>query len=90
MILVSYDIADNKLRTRFSKFLSKFGRRLQFSVYEIKNSARILENIATEITNGFEKEFEETDSVYIFQMSNTCKITTFGYAKHEKDDFIIV
>jgi CRISPR-associated protein Cas2 len=49
-----------------------------------------LDNIATEISNCFEKEFEETDSVYIFQMSNTCKITTFGYAKHEKDDFIIV
>ena len=90
MVLVSYDIADNKLRTRFSKFLSKFGYRLQFSVYKIKNSERILQNITTEIKNVFEKEFEQTDSVYIFNMSATCKITTFGYAKNEETDFFVI
>ncbi len=90
MILVSYDIADNKLRTKFSKYLSKFGYRLQFSVYKIKNSSRILENIASDITNVFEKEFCETDSVYIFQMSANCKITTFGYAKNEDTDCFVV
>ena len=90
MVLVSYDIADNKLRTRFAKYLSKFGYRLQYSVYKIENSERILSNIVNAISNIFEKEFSQTDSVYIFQMSATCKISKFGYARNEDSDFFIV
>lgn len=47
MIVVSYDISDDKLRTKFSKYLSKFGHRLQYSVFEIDNSTRILNNIVS-------------------------------------------
>ena len=45
MLIVSYDIKNDKLRTKFSKYLSKFGFRLQYSVFQIDNSKRILENI---------------------------------------------
>ena len=34
MIIISYDISDNKLRTKFAKYISKFGRRMQYSVFE--------------------------------------------------------
>ena len=88
--MVSYDISDNKLRTRFSKFLSKFGHRLQYSIFEIKNSKRILENIQVEIKCDFEKEFCQTDSIMIFQMSKQCKITKYGYAKNDDEDLIII
>lgn len=90
MILVSYDISDDKLRTRFSKYLNKFGRRLQYSVFEIKNSERILNNISSQIENQFSKEFSQTDSVLIFRMPENCEIQKYGYAKNENDDFIII
>ena len=90
MLIVSYDISDNKLRTRFAKFLSKFGHRLQYSIFEIKNSKRILENIQVEIKADFEKQFEQTDSIMIFQMSKQCKITRYGYAKNDDEDLIII
>jgi len=35
MVIVSYDISDDKLRTKFSKYLSKFGHRLQYSVASV-------------------------------------------------------
>ena len=57
MYLVLYDIEDDRLRTRFSKFLQKYGRRLQYSVFEVKNSKRILDNIKTEIKTNFSKKF---------------------------------
>lgn len=90
MLIVSYDISDDKLRTRFAKFLSKFGHRLQYSIFEIKNSKRILENIQIEIKADFEKQFEQTDSIMIFQMSKQCKITRYGYAKNDDEDLIII
>lgn len=90
MILVSYDIADDKLRTRFSKYLSRFGHRIQYSVFEIDNSDRILQNITAEISNHFEKRFTQADSVYIFQLSNSCKTTRYGYAQNEEDCLLII
>ena len=90
MIIISYDIQNNKLRTKFNKYIKRFGYRLQYSVYEIENSTKILDNIMSDITNKFEKVFGEQDSVIIFEMSNTCKITRFGYAKNDEASIIIV
>lgn len=88
MLIVSYDISDTKVRTRFSKFLKKYGRRLQYSVYEIKNSNRILKNVVAEIRKNFEKEFTKSDSVFIFNINNK-EILRFGYAKNEEEDLLI-
>jgi len=90
MLIISYDIADDKLRTRFSKFLSKFGGRLQYSVFEIRNSDRVLENITMQITCYFEKDFSQSDSIIIFNLSKQCTKTCFGYAKNNETDLIIV
>ncbi len=90
MIIVSYDISNDKLRTRFSKYLTRFGHRIQYSVFEIDNSERVLDNIKADIANKFEKRFTQADSVYIFQMSATCKVTRYGYAKNEEKDFVIL
>lgn len=90
MIIVSYDISDDKTRTRFSKYLKKFGHRLQYSVFEIDVSERMLDVIKAEINNKYLKKFNQEDSVIIFRLSNTCKITRYGYAANDNDDFIIV
>lgn len=90
MVIVTYDIADDKLRTKFSKFLSKFGHRLQYSVFEIRNSERILDNVKTTISTHFEQLFQQTDSVIIFHMSNSCKIIKYGYARNDETDLIIL
>ena len=72
MLIVSYDISSNKLRFRFSKFLEKYGRRLQYSVRELKNSDRILAIVLLEIekkfAKRFAKRFENTDSILIFEV----------------------
>ena len=34
LVLVVYDISDTKRRTKLSKFLEGYGRRVQFSVFE--------------------------------------------------------
>lgn len=90
MILVSYDISDDKLRTKFAKYLSKFGYRLQYSVFRIDNSDRILNIIADEIENKFSHRFSQCDSVYIFKMTASCEIIKYGYAKNEDENIIII
>jgi len=90
MLLVSYDISNDKLRTSFAKFLSKYGYRLQYSVFEIKNSDRIIENITTKIEKYFGERFEQSDSVIIFILSNTCRKIQFGYARNSENGLIIM
>lgn len=90
MIIISYDISDDKLRTKFSKYLCRFGQRIQYSVFEIDNSKKLLNNIICDIENRFEKRFTEEDSVYIFKLSTGCEVIRYGYAKHEENDILIV
>ncbi|WP_363245245.1 CRISPR-associated endonuclease Cas2 [Daejeonella sp.] len=89
MLLISYDISSNKTRSSFSKYLGKFGHRLQYSLFEIKNSSRILNLIQIEIKNNYSKKFTETDSIMIFQMSANCTITKYGYAKHQDENLVL-
>lgn len=90
MIIVSYDIADDKLRTKFSKYLSKFGHRIQYSVFQIDNSPRIVDNIVRDLKNRYEKRFTQSDSVIIFKLSPSCEVLRFGYAKNEEKDLLII
>jgi CRISPR-associated protein Cas2 len=90
MLLISYDISNDKTRTSFSKYLSKFGHRLQYSLFEIENSKRILNLIQIEIKTNYSKKFQETDSIMIFQMSPSCVTTKYGYAKHQDEELVLI
>jgi CRISPR-associated protein Cas2 len=79
MLIVTYDISNDKLRTKFSKFLEKYGRRIQYSVFEIKNSERILNNILIEIEKKFAPKFEITDSILIFPINPNCSHKIYRY-----------
>lgn len=90
MVIISYDISDDKKRTRFSKYLSKYGHRIQYSVFEIDNSEKILRNIMADIENKFMKTFSQENSVYIFMMSASSEVKRYGYAKNEESDLKII
>ena len=90
MFIVAYDFTNNKVRSGFSRFLKKFGRKIQYSVYEIKNSQRVLQNILDEVELRYKKQFKGSDSVLIFQVCDGCKkkIVRYGYAKNEEKELV--
>ncbi len=88
MLIITYDISETKVRTKFSKFLEKFGRRIQLSVFEVKNSKRFLDNIIVEIENKYKPMFTGADSVLIFQLGGSPKIHRFGYAANEEEKIV--
>lgn len=88
MLLVSYDIRDDKLRTAFSKMLQRCGAiRLQFSVYEVNNTKRILDIIKLEIEHTFKRKFPGEDSVIIFEFDSH-NIIKYGNAIHRDQDIV--
>ena len=89
MLLVVYDIQSDKTRTKFAKFLKQFGRRVQYSVFEITNSPRILSNIETEIETHFGKYFTQGDSVLIYNVPDGACIGRYGFPVNEETDLVI-
>ena len=88
MIIVSYDIKNDKLRTRFAKMLRSQGAiRLQFSVYEVNNTQRVFDNIKSKIVDSFSKQFTGADSVMIFNASKE-SVQKFGNAIHRDADVV--
>lgn len=90
MVIVSYDISDDKKRRRFSKFLEQFGYRIQYSVFEINNSDSIIDNIILKIETEFSKIFNQEDSIMILKLSKTCKVIKYGYASNNDKDLIFI
>ena len=87
MIIISYDISDDKMRTNFSKMLKSNGAvRLQFSVYEVRNTKRIVDNIVAKIET-YAKHFTADDSVILFEI-DTKKLTKYGNAIHKDQDIV--
>jgi len=91
MLIITYDISDTKLRTKLSKMIMKYGRRLQMSVYELNNSPRTLNNVLIEIEHRFKPKFKNTDSVMLIPVckADKAKIIRMGYAVHEEKAVIL-
>jgi CRISPR-associated protein Cas2 len=90
MFIVSYDFEETKPRTKFAKLLKKYGRRLQYSVFEIKNSQRILDNLQKEIDLKYKPHFTKNDSIVIIYVCEACKkkVKRYGYAANEEQEVL--
>lgn len=88
MFIISYDIHDDRIRNKFAKMLTKNGGvRLQFSVYEVNNTDRVLNNLRVLIEDQFAKMFDGGDSVIIFDVS-AVKLKKYGNAMHRDTDIV--
>lgn len=92
MLIVAYDFANDKKRAKFAKFLSKYGYRIQYSIFKVQNSKRVLNNIISEIDHKYKKEFTSTDSIIVFETCAACdkKVRRYGYAKNEDVDILFL
>jgi CRISPR-associated protein Cas2 len=92
MLIVAYDFEDDKKRAKFVRFLEKYGHRIQYSVFQIRDSKRVLQNILTEVELKYKKSFSGADSIVIFHVCEGCKkqVRRYGYAKREESDLIVI
>jgi CRISPR-associated protein Cas2 len=56
LIVVSYDVANDRRRTRLAKELENFGRRVQYSVFECLLDGEQLERLLTRVLRRIERE----------------------------------
>ena len=88
LVVVSFDITENKRRYRMAKFLKHYGLRVQRSVYECvleeKQYNRLLEGIVKYID-------ECQDLLRIYKLTGRTDVRIFGtVGETEYEDVIIV
>ena len=84
--LVIYDIVDNKKRTRFAKFMSGFGRRVQKSCFETTVSLTAFNKMLDGITEFCDDE----DSIRVYRLSGASQVYSWGKDEQEEDEDVIV
>lgn len=75
------------MRNHFSKMLKGNGAiRLQYSVYEVRNTKRTIDNLVAKI-EAYSKHFTADDSIVIFDVDSD-KLTKYGNAIHRDQSVV--
>ena len=79
-VIVSYDIEDDKTRTRLAKKLLDFGPRVQFSVFEADITKKELEKLKTMLKAV---QLKEKDSIRLYRLCEMCTTAVEIWGKGE-------
>lgn len=79
-VLISYDIPNDKRRTKIAKILEDYGDRVQYSVFECELSAKHLARLSKELKAVLN---EAEDSIRLYRLCRDClqKIEAWGQAE---------
>ena len=87
LVVVIYDIQDNKRRNRMAKFLQGFGIRVQRSAFECMLDKRGYKKLA----DGAGKIVGSDDLLRIYKLAGNTEVQTWGnIGKTEYEDCVIV
>ncbi len=86
--IVTYDIQDDRRRTRVAKSLLDFGSRVQYSVFECIMDDKLLEKLFARLS----KIAAEDDSIRIYALCGKCKATikVIGRGKVTEDENVYI
>jgi len=87
-ILVSYDIPDDRRRTRLAKVLEDYGERVQYSVFECDLTQKQLQQLLGEIKRVMSAE---QDSVRVYRLCQECvaQIQALGRAEPPAGEVLV-
>ena len=80
-VLIIYDITDNKVRYRLSKFLEGFGFRVQKSAFE----AFITPSKYKKLIKLLPGYVTGEDSIRVYKIVGAGQVTNFGYSDREEE-----
>ncbi|HKI04419.1 MAG TPA: CRISPR-associated endonuclease Cas2 [Thermoanaerobaculia bacterium] len=70
LILLSYDVPDNRRRTRLAHALKDFGKRVQYSVFECRLQPKQLDQLRERVRSLISPE---EDSLRIYAFCRECE-----------------
>ena len=87
LVLIIYDVIDNKRRNKLAKYLQSYGFRIQKSAFEAVISKRKYNKLLDEVRRYISNE----DSLRIYKIIGKGQITSYGKKiEYETEDVIII
>lgn len=82
--LVAYDIAENRIRNKLSRYLEKFGVRLQKSVFVVKIERHTLKKFLA----GVKRITGPGEQVAVFRLCSGCERSAVQLNDNQAHEFI--
>ncbi|MGN1318833.1 MAG: CRISPR-associated endonuclease Cas2 [Lachnospirales bacterium] len=86
LVLIIYDIIDNKRRLKFSKFLEKYGIRVQKSAFEMIISTKQYNDLVAKIPSYINDE----DNVRVYRLKAVGEVISWGSGMTCAEEVIIL
>lgn len=87
LVVVIYDIFDDKRRTKFSKFLKQYGTRIQRSSFECFLTNILYQKLVTSIPTYLSSK----DLIKVYKLRGDAMVKTWGIQEETlEEDFIII
>ncbi len=85
IVVVSYDVPDDKRRLRLAKLLLDYGKRVQYSVFECDLTPGQIDAMLQRINKVVD---EEVDSVRVYRLCAACEktVTIIGQGELNRDE----
>ena len=87
IVLVIYDIVDNKRRSQMVKALEAYGLRVQKSAFEAMLTKKQYETMLNRINPIIDKT---TDSLRVYILNSLVNVYTWGVGESKTDDCVII
>ena len=85
LILVSYDITDNKRRTKIAKTLRDYGERVQYSVFECNLTKKQQQTMIAELKEIINAE-KDSVRIYPLRADSAAQVQVLGIAEPPAED----
>lgn len=86
IVLIIYDIVDNKKRTKMVKCLERFGMRVQKSAFEAFLTKKKYESLIRRASKIIDKE---VDSLRIYLLADHTSVRSWGIGDSHFEDVIV-
>ena len=87
LILVIYDVVDDKKRYRITKLLKGYGEWVQRSAFECHLTLRLYEKMIKELMPYFDFE---VDLLRIYKLTGQAEVKVYGKIKETEDEDLII
>lgn len=86
-VIIVINIKDNKNRSKISKFLLNYGKKIKNSIYQCNLNYQFYKKLETGI-NAFSHYFQNEDFVIVFSLCKDCtkKIKHYGKKLEQFDE----
>lgn len=86
LVLVIYDITDNKRRYKFVRFIERYGQRVQKSAFELILDSRQYRKLLKEITAVIDPQ----DNIRVYKLPLSGEVTAWGGKFTDEEEVIII